>query len=84
MQTEDYVHRIGRTGRAGADGTAFTFFTRENSRHAAKLIEVLKESNQFVSEELMNLSRGGGGGGGFRGGARSSNGSEYNNFIFKI
>ena len=83
MQTEDYVHRIGRTGRAGADGTAFTFFTRENSRHAAKLIEVLKESNQFVSEELMNLSRGGGGGG-FRGGARSSNGSEYNICIFKI
>jgi len=24
---EDYVHRIGRTGRAGATGTAYTFFT---------------------------------------------------------
>ncbi len=24
--TEDYVHRIGRTGRAGARGSAFTFF----------------------------------------------------------
>jgi ATP-dependent RNA helicase DDX5/DBP2 len=34
--SEDYVHRIGRTGRAGATGTATTFFTTESklsSRH---------------------------------------------------
>lgn len=24
---EDYVHRIGRTGRAGASGESYTFFT---------------------------------------------------------
>lgn len=28
--SEDYVHRIGRTGRAGANGTAITFFTTES------------------------------------------------------
>jgi len=28
--SEDYVQRIGRTGRAGADGTAITFFTAES------------------------------------------------------
>lgn len=28
--SEDYVHRIGRTGRAGAHGTAITFFTTES------------------------------------------------------
>lgn len=28
--SEDYVHRIGRTGRAGANGTAITFFTAES------------------------------------------------------
>lgn len=28
--SEDYVHRIGRTGRAGARGTAITFFTTES------------------------------------------------------
>jgi ATP-dependent RNA helicase DDX5/DBP2 len=28
--TEDYVHRIGRTGRAGAKGTAITFFTTDS------------------------------------------------------
>ena len=30
--SEDYVHRIGRTGRAGANGTAITFFTTD-SKH---------------------------------------------------
>lgn len=30
--SEDYVHRIGRTGRAGAKGTAITFFTTESKR----------------------------------------------------
>ncbi len=28
---DDYVHRIGRTGRAGATGRAFTFFTDEDA-----------------------------------------------------
>ncbi|KAE8700688.1 hypothetical protein F3Y22_tig00110556pilonHSYRG00578 [Hibiscus syriacus] len=28
---EDYVHCIGRTGRAGAKGTAYTFFTAANA-----------------------------------------------------
>ncbi|KAF2733115.1 hypothetical protein EJ04DRAFT_295727 [Polyplosphaeria fusca] len=30
--SEDYVHRIGRTGRAGAKGTAITLFTSDSSR----------------------------------------------------
>jgi hypothetical protein len=29
--SEDYIHRIGRTGRAGAKGTAITFFTTDSS-----------------------------------------------------
>lgn len=28
--SEDYVHRIGRTARAGAKGTAITFFTTDS------------------------------------------------------
>jgi superfamily II DNA/RNA helicase len=31
--SEDYVHRIGRTGRAGAKGTAITFFTTDSKSH---------------------------------------------------
>lgn len=30
LTVEDYVHRIGRTGRAGADGHAITFFTEQD------------------------------------------------------
>ncbi|MCC6478610.1 DEAD/DEAH box helicase [Sphingorhabdus sp.] len=30
---DDYVHRIGRTGRAGAKGKAFTFVTRDDAEH---------------------------------------------------
>jgi len=55
VQTEDYIHRIGRTARSTNVGTAYTFITSDNSRHLPKLIEVLKESNQQVSDSVMNL-----------------------------
>eukprot|EP00490_Sorites_sp_Unknown_P004436 CAMPEP_0114694474 /NCGR_PEP_ID=MMETSP0191-20121206/70218_1 /TAXON_ID=126664 /ORGANISM="Sorites sp." /LENGTH=485 /DNA_ID=CAMNT_0001989401 /DNA_START=90 /DNA_END=1548 /DNA_ORIENTATION=- len=51
-QIEDYVHRVGRTGRAGASGSAYTFFTAAQSKHAKDLIDVLREANQAVPEEL--------------------------------
>lgn len=31
--SEDYIHRIGRTGRAGQVGTAITFFTTDSKLH---------------------------------------------------
>lgn len=73
-QTEDYVHRIGRTARSGAKGTAYSFFTRENAKQAHELIQLLKDSNQDVNEKLYDMARtkhfGGGGGGRGRGGYR--------------
>lgn len=44
--SEDYVHRIGRTGRSNNTGTAYTLFTHQNSAKANDLINVLKEANQ--------------------------------------
>lgn len=41
FQMEDYVHRVGRTARAGAAGKAFTFFTKSDFMIAPKLIEIL-------------------------------------------
>ncbi|CPO91861.1 ATP-dependent RNA helicase [Bordetella pertussis] len=38
LQAEDYVHRIGRTGRAGRDGQAFTLATHAE-RHKVRRIE---------------------------------------------
>ena len=40
---EDYIHRIGRTGRAGNTGEAYTFFTPADSKHAGQLCRVLRE-----------------------------------------
>ena len=39
-KTEDYVHRIGRTGRAGAKGHAVTFMSAADASHAAPLVKV--------------------------------------------
>jgi ATP-dependent RNA helicase DDX5/DBP2 len=55
---EDYVHRIGRTGRAGAKGTAYSFFTVANARFAKELINILEEAGQKVSPELAAVGRG--------------------------
>lgn len=58
---EDYVHRIGRTGRAGATGEAYTFFVDQDAKHASDLIKVLEGANQQVPTELRDMaSRGGG------------------------
>merc|ERR1712050_793658 len=61
-QIEDYIHRVGRTGRAGALGSSYTFFTSDKAKHASALINVLKEARQPVPEELEKLAGGGGGG----------------------
>lgn len=79
--SEDYIHRIGRTARANRTGTAYTFFTRQDGPKARDLIAVLEEAKQTVPPQLSQLSSnsfgggqrrtryaGGGGGGGGRGG----------------
>ncbi|KAG5153782.1 hypothetical protein JHK82_011751 [Glycine max] len=55
---EDYVHRIGRTGRAGAKGTAYTFFTHANAKFARDLIKILQDAGQVVSPALSALDQG--------------------------
>ncbi|XP_011097425.1 ATP-dependent RNA helicase-like protein DB10 [Sesamum indicum] len=64
---EDYVHRIGRTGRAGATGVAYTFFCDQDARHASDLVKLLEGANQKVPVEVRDMaSRGGGMGRGRR------------------
>ncbi|KAJ5728850.1 RNA helicase (Dbp) [Penicillium malachiteum] len=73
--SEDYVHRIGRTARAGAKGTAITFFTTDNSKQARDLVTILTEAKQQIDPRLAEMVRySGGGGGGRWGGGRGRGG----------
>ena len=53
---EDYVHRAGRTGRAGNTGTAITFVTPEQEHYAPFLARCLEDSKQEVPEELKEMA----------------------------
>ncbi|KAI9836839.1 MAG: RNA-dependent ATPase [Sarea resinae] len=55
LTVEDYVHRIGRTGRAGADGIAITLFTEHDKAQSGALINVLKAANQPIPDELLKF-----------------------------
>eukprot|EP00227_Mantoniella_beaufortii_P008077 CAMPEP_0197581204 /NCGR_PEP_ID=MMETSP1326-20131121/4791_1 /TAXON_ID=1155430 /ORGANISM="Genus nov. species nov., Strain RCC2288" /LENGTH=553 /DNA_ID=CAMNT_0043145075 /DNA_START=187 /DNA_END=1848 /DNA_ORIENTATION=- len=55
LTTEDYVHRIGRTGRAGATGLAHTFFTVNDKGRAGELANVLREAGSEVPQALTNF-----------------------------
>ena len=64
---DDYVHRIGRTGRAGNTGISTAFFNRGNRGVVRDLIELLKEANQEVPSFLEAIARESSFGGGGRG-----------------
>ncbi|SPO21703.1 related to RNA helicase [Ustilago trichophora] len=53
---EDYVHRAGRTGRAGQKGTCITFITPEQDRYARDIIAALKASSAYVPPELASMA----------------------------
>ena len=58
---EDYVHRIGRTGRAGATGVAYTFFCDQDGKYASDLVKILEGANQRVPQEVRDIAVRGGG-----------------------
>ncbi|MCE5202740.1 MAG: DEAD/DEAH box helicase [Coriobacteriales bacterium] len=53
---EDYVHRIGRTARAGASGSAITFLAAEEYETLAEIERVLGE--RLVCEDVEGFSYG--------------------------
>ena len=87
---DDYVHRIGRTGRAGNTGISIAFFNRGNKNIARELVELLREANQEIpawleqvlSESTQSGGFGGRGGRGGRGRGGSSRGGGNRDYRF--
>ncbi|KPA80169.1 putative DEAD box RNA helicase [Leptomonas pyrrhocoris] len=65
MQVDDYVHRIGRTGRAGAKGAAFTMITKHetqlNPPTVRQLVELIERAGQEAPSWLREWADQGGG-----------------------
>ncbi|KAJ1543939.1 hypothetical protein HK405_008979, partial [Cladochytrium tenue] len=55
LTTDEYCHRIGRTGRAGRTGVSHTFFTPHDRSHSGALINVLKQAGQPVPDALLRF-----------------------------
>jgi ATP-dependent RNA helicase DDX46/PRP5 len=53
---EDYVHRCGRTGRAGNTGTAVTLLTEDQDRFAVHIEKALLQSGQEIPEDVKKLA----------------------------
>ncbi|GCB79295.1 hypothetical protein scyTo_0016937, partial [Scyliorhinus torazame] len=53
---DTHTHRIGRTGRAGEKGVAYTLMTCKDSNFAGDLVRNLEGANQYVSKELLDLA----------------------------
>ena len=56
QQIEDYVHRVGRTARAGQTGTAYSFFTKKDFMLAPALIKILQKQNDKSIETPQQLT----------------------------
>jgi superfamily II DNA/RNA helicase len=52
FNAEDYVHRIGRTGRAGASGLAVTLVTRDDVRLVSDIEKLIKKKIDLLTLEL--------------------------------
>merc|ERR1719356_898645 len=52
---EDYVHRIGRTGRAGKKGTSVSFLTSRDQFKGKEIMKVMQRNDQDVPRELKQL-----------------------------
>ena len=53
---EDYVHRVGRTGRAGNTGVAYTFLTPGEEKFAPDLVRAMEAAGQEAPDEIVCMA----------------------------
>ena len=53
---EDYIHRIGRTGRVGNKGKAISFYNIKNKQIGFDLVKELKKANQKIPDFLQEFN----------------------------
>ena len=53
---DTHTHRIGRTGRAGEKGTAYTLLTPLDKEFAPNLVRNLENANQTVPLDVLNMA----------------------------
>ncbi|QRV72849.1 DEAD/DEAH box helicase [Ceratobasidium sp. AG-Ba] len=54
---EDYVHRAGRTGRAGNKGTCVTFITPDQERYSVDIFRALEASKATIPSDLEEMAK---------------------------
>ncbi|KAG9104727.1 pre-mRNA processing RNA-helicase [Ceratobasidium sp. 370] len=54
---EDYVHRAGRTGRAGNKGTCVTFITPDQERYSVDIFRALEASKATIPHDLEEMAK---------------------------
>ncbi|MDY0885703.1 DEAD/DEAH box helicase [Dongia soli] len=55
IHAEDYVHRIGRTGRAGREGHAYTFATPDDGKHVAAIEKLIGKEIPRITIDGIEL-----------------------------
>ncbi|HLB42332.1 MAG TPA: DEAD/DEAH box helicase [Gammaproteobacteria bacterium] len=53
---EDYVHRIGRTGRAGKNGVAISFVLPSDTRHVQRIERFIGRRLKFMQDVILSSS----------------------------
>lgn len=54
---QSYIHRIGRTGRAGKQGRAITYFTKDDAPYLKSVVNVMRQSGCDVPEWMSKLPK---------------------------